>query len=460
MHVGAQCLFTADQLPLILYTFPPWVALLTYITVHLQGIDAWTLLRHGLPPYFQDFMFTAFGAWDTTLWTLALTAAAAPAAAWAFRAWWVSSVLLLSAPGGAVQQLHQAIQGQQQQEPAGEQQQQQDAAGASWLAGLLTVVRGFCFAAAISGISSALLSSSMTSTLVSSAAALAAVVVAATPVALSLSAKQSTAASLLAADAAYVVAMVGLAPIANAAAAVILAASLWTLHQQLVMPRLMTFKASEGDAVEVHVSLKVAGTEAVFDSTLTADPLKLVAAQQDPEFLQAWKQLSLNGMWEQSSSSSSADQDTQQQQQQQQPDTAGSSSDFAVTGSVRDIAENIQSWMSDPEARWESLQPFAAEAACGLFLGETRSVRFFNPKGVGYWNPRFSWWQPKSDVAEKFKGQMPNPGDVFWYPVSESAYVQTRVTSIGDTHVELDANYGVTGTELQMVVQLVRLQKQ
>ncbi|WIA15270.1 hypothetical protein OEZ85_001941 [Tetradesmus obliquus] len=117
-------------------------------------------------------------------------------------------------------------------------------------------------------------------------------------------------------------------------------------------------------------------------------------------------------------------------------------------------------WLGTPAARWEPLLPFVADAACGMFVGETRSVQLLNPKAGGYWNPSFSWWQPTADVMAKFRGQMPAPGDVFLYPVSEGAYVPTRVAAIGEKYVELDANYGVTGAGLQLEVTLVALQKQ
>jgi FKBP-type peptidyl-prolyl cis-trans isomerase 2 len=56
--------------------------------------------------------------------------------------------------------------------------------------------------------------------------------------------------------------------------------------------------------------------------------------------------------------------------------------------------------------------------------------------------------------------QVPAPGDVFLYPVADGAYVPTRVAAIGEQYVELDANYGVTGAQLQLEVRLVALQKQ
>eukprot|EP00878_Enallax_costatus_P017741 GHUV01018640.1.p1 GENE.GHUV01018640.1~~GHUV01018640.1.p1 ORF type:complete len:476 (+),score=182.86 GHUV01018640.1:465-1892(+) len=473
---------------------------------HMQGLDGFTLLQRGLPPYFQDLLFSAFGVWDTTLWTLGLAAVAVPVTAWALRAWWVSSILLLSAPGGAVQQLQQlaaSLQQHQQQDVTAEQQvpEQQSESSRSWWAALLTAVRGGCLTAvgsassvltsssgwlaallavgrgiclmsAVSSISSIMASSSTTVMVSCGSAAAIAAAVAAAPVALLPLREQppSAAASLLAVEAAYVPALVGLAPTVNAVAAAVMAAGVCNLHQQLVAPRLLACKASEGDQMEVHVSLRVAGTEAVFDSTYTADPLKLVAAKVDPEFKQAWAQLSSDKLWDQNLGDDGGDQQNKEQQDASPKagDSSSSSraSEEASRGDgkpfehLRTVFQTQQSWMTNPEARWEAVQPFAAEAACGMVLGETRSVVFFNPKGVGYWNPRFSWWQPLSDVDDKFKGQTPDPGDVFWYPVADGAYVQTRVTSVGDTYVELDANYGVTGTDLCMDVQLVRLQKQ
>ena len=144
----------------------------------MQGLDGATLLQYGLPPYLQDLLFTVFGVWDTTLWTIGLTAVAVPVTAWALRAWWVSSILLLSAPGGAVQQLQQlaaSLQQQQQQEVTAEQQEpeQQVEGIRGWFAALLTVVRGICLTA-ISSASSVLTSSSAAASLAAAAVASAA----------------------------------------------------------------------------------------------------------------------------------------------------------------------------------------------------------------------------------------------------------------------------------------------
>eukprot|EP00879_Flechtneria_rotunda_P028403 GHRR01030510.1.p3 GENE.GHRR01030510.1~~GHRR01030510.1.p3 ORF type:complete len:117 (-),score=32.24 GHRR01030510.1:489-839(-) len=116
--------------------------------------------------------------------------------------------------------------------------------------------------------------------------------------------------------------------------------------------------------------------------------------------------------------------------------------------------------MSKPATRWEVLQPLIADAAAGMYLGESKTVTIFNPSGSGYWNPKFTWWQPTTDVVQKFRGQMPNVGDVFWYPVAERASVPTRVAMICEEFTELDANYGITDTQLQLEIKLVRLHKQ
>lgn len=422
----------------------------------VQGLDAITLLRHGVPPYIQDLLFEAFAAWDTSLWGLALTAVALPITAWALRCWWVSSLQLLSMQGAAVTQLQQLLSGNH---IAADQQQQQpqvaDSSDGSWMAGLLALVRGLCLASVAKSLTQTLISSSTTGKVIAAAAAVAAFAVAAVPVAVCSQQHQRAAVALLATEAAGVLAVVGLAPAVSAVAAAVISAGLWTLHQQLVMPRLTALKANDGDEVQLHVSLRVAGTRAVFDATLASQPLKLVAGQLDPEFLQEWTDLSSDEVW---TPNSNSDIDSEQQQQQRN-EAASSSSTCTPNSNVRRVSDSIKSWMTDPAARWDTLCPFAAAAACDMYLGETRTVQVYNPKGVGYWNPSFSWWQPTADVAEKFGGELPKIGDVFWYPVAEGAYVQTRVAGVGQKHVELDANYGVVGTQLEMDIHLVKLQK-
>lgn len=191
------------------------------------------------------------------------------------------------------------------------------------------------------------------------------------------------------------------------------------------------------------------------------EPLKLKAGPVPADFAQMWQQASKG--------TTAATGSTQPQEQQQQQTeaaseaepAAGSSSSSAErpSSNLRELQQEVQGWLGQPAARWDALRPFAADAAQGLFLGESRSIPLFNPKGCGYYNSNFTWWQPAADVAAKFGGEVPGVGDVFWYPVIDGAAVLTRVSAVGQDYVELDANYGVTDAPLELRVQLVKLHK-
>ncbi|WIA35472.1 hypothetical protein OEZ86_003907 [Tetradesmus obliquus] len=320
-----------------------------------MGIDAFTLLQYGLPGYFQDLLLAAFGAWDTTLWAVALTAAALPVTAWAVRCWWAASMQLLGGEGGAVQQMQQMIE-QQDQQASSSSSSSSNSGGSAWVAGV--------------------------------------------------------------------------------------------------------YQAVAGDRFQAHISLKLSGSAVAFDTTISAEPVSLVAAQRSSEHAQNWKQLGSDDFWEKLAAQQDADAPPAAAAGEAGAATPTAAAAAAATAQLRSIAQGVKGWLGTPAARWEPLLPFVADAACGMFVGETRSVQLLNPKAGGYWNPSFSWWQPTADVMAKFRGQMPAPGDVFLYPVSEGAYVPTRVAAIGEKYVELDANYGVTGAALQLEVTLVALQKQ
>jgi hypothetical protein len=219
----------------------------------------------------------------------------------------------------------------------------------------------------------------------------------------------------------------------------------------------------------VHVGLKLAGTRPVFDSTYSEQPIRVEVGRVPDEVLQLWEAASVD--------LSSVMQSSQAQQQQGADSSSGSSSGGSSGGgggeagsaageqqpmlseSLGEVQRDIKGWMDNPSARWDCLRPFVAAASDGLFLGDTVSVPLFNPKVVGFWSPRFTWWQPIAEVVDKFQGNMPGVGDVFWYPVADGAAVPTRVNAVGQDYVELDANWGVTDSELELQVQLVRLQK-
>ncbi|KAF6264177.1 hypothetical protein COO60DRAFT_1486295 [Scenedesmus sp. NREL 46B-D3] len=264
----------------------------------------------------------------------------------------------------------------------------------------------------------------------------------------------TVAVQLLVLEAAWATALVGVTPLLNLAAAAGIAVTLLSLHRQVVAPRLLQYQAASGDRFQAHISLKLQGSAAAFDTTISAEPVALVAAQRSNEHAQNWKQLGSDAFWEKLA--------TQQDAAQAAADAAAAGEEGASTAAapLRGIAQGLRGWMGTPAARWEPLLPFVEDAACGMFVGETRTLEVYNPKAGGYWNPSYSWWQPTADVLAKFKGQVPAPGDVFLYPVADGAFVPTRVAAIGEQYVELDANYGVAGAQLQLEVRLVGLQKQ
>lgn len=435
-----------------------------------MGLDACTLLQHGLPPYVPDLLLRAFGAWDTTLWAAGFTAAALPVTAWALRAWWRANMQLL---GGAAGVIQQHLQQEQQQQNAAVQHQDSSSSSSHWVAAGVTVLRGLCLASAANsfitllyrkGASTAAAAITGGSALAAAAVAVASIVLlqqhsnsSSSPSSSSSSHSQPVLLPLLAAEAAWVAAMLGVSPLVSAAAAVVLAGSLFLLHQGAVSPALQQYRAAAGDTVEVHVGLKLAGTRPLFDSTISEEPIRLQVSRVPQETLQLWE------------AAASADLSSRHNQQGDAAGDGSSSSTAAagsdseapiVTASLADVQRDIQGWVARPMARWEALRPFIAHASNGLYLGETLSVPLYNPKVVGYWNPNFTWWQPSAEVLDKFKGNMPEVGDVFWYPVADGAAVPTRVNAVGRDYVELDANYGVTDTALELQVQLVRLLKQ
>jgi FKBP-type peptidyl-prolyl cis-trans isomerase 2 len=350
-----------------------------------------------------------------------------------------------------------------------------------WLAAPVMLVRLWCLKVAAAAITTLAAGGNGTHQALHAAAAVAATAVAAAPLlwpVLTYSSSSSsnsndsssspllTAAVLLAAEAACVTCTASPLPVVSAAAGCVIAASLLLLHNRLVAPRLLKFQANVGDAAKVHVALKLQGSTAVFDSTKQEEPLDLFLQPVPPELHQLWQDASSTAYWEdegaQQQLEGTAVADNVGKQAAAAAAAAGNDGEGDTTTDSRDlytVQQGIQGWLRDPAARWDALTPFIADAAAGMYLGQTRSVAIYNPLNVGYWNPRFTWWQPTADVMEKFKGQVPQVGEVFWYPVADGAYVPTRIQNVGEQYVELDANYGVTGTSLQLEVQLVRLYK-
>jgi hypothetical protein len=335
------------------------------------------------------------------------------------------------------------------------------------LAAALAVLRGVCLSSAANSFMRVLYTKGLSSTATAVSAGIGAVSLAAAVALLLLPAQQQRGASsnttttsskvlapLLAAEAAWLAAVVGISPLVSAAAAAALGASLYLLHTSVVLPALKQYKSAAGDTVEVHVGLKLAGTRPVFDSTLHEQPLRVQVDSVVPaEVMQQW------------ANAAAADDAADARQQEDAAADSSSSSGGGSEGGpllpdhpLSGVQRDIQQWLQRPMARWEVLEPYVAQAAEGLYLGETASIPLYNPSGVGYWNPRFTWWQPVAEVEAKF-GELPCVGDVFWYPVADRAAVPTRVNAIGKDFVELDANFGVSDTQLELQVQLVKLVK-
>jgi 2-hydroxychromene-2-carboxylate isomerase len=279
--------------------------------------------------------------------------------------------------------------------------------GSMWVAGVVGIARGLLISSAVGSFTSALSSGSAMAAVVAAVSGMAAAAASAAPVALQLtqqnasSSKRAQAVQLLALEAAWAAAMVGVAPILNFAAAAGIAATLLSLHKQVVAPQLLQYQAAAGDRFQAHISLKLHGSSIAFDTTMTNDPVALVAAQRSNEHAQNWKQLGSEAFWEKLA--------PQQNAAQAAADTAAAGAEGASTAAaaqLRSVAQGLCSWLGTPAARWEPLLPFVADAACGMFVGETRTLELFNPKAGGYCNPAYSWWQPTADVLAKFKGQV------------------------------------------------------
>jgi hypothetical protein len=381
----------------------------------LQGIDAFTLLQYGLPAYFQDLLLAVFRAWDTTLWGVALAAAALPVTAWAVRCWWSANMQLLAGKDGAVQQMQQMMEQQDQQASC-------SSSSSAWVAGVVGIARALLISSAVGSFTSALSSSSITEGAVAAVSGLATAAAAAAPVALQLTNQRNSSGSkgstsykavavqLLALEAAWTAAMVGVAPLLNFAAAAGVAATLLTLHKQVVAPRLLQYQAAAGDSFQAHVSLKLPGSSVAFDTTLSGEPVALVAGQRSAEHAQNWQQLGSDAFWEElaakGSSKDAAQSPADSAAAPAAAGEAGSSSAAAAAVQLRSISQGLRGWLGTPAARWEPLLPFVADAACGMIVGESRTVHLFNPKAGGYWNPSYSWWQPTADVMSKFRGQV------------------------------------------------------
>lgn len=261
------------------------------------------------------------------------------------------------------------------------------------------------------------------------------------------------AAPLLAADAAFLVALAPATPLAvRAAAATTLAAGLGLAAiTAAATPRLAAATAAGGDECTFHVTVRLPLSGTPIDSTIGHRALTAVVGPQSTPITAG-------------SDPAPADADavpTAADVAAADPRTAG-----AIAGAV-----------ADPQARFRPLQQLiAAEVLPGMRVGEKRSITVWGMSaadaaaagadtdsgsgagagagaGVGegdaaadgvvppFRNPGLVWWQPLDDLRRKLGSSAPVPsvGDVFWYPLGP---LVAELGAVRLSQQQLDAQVG------------------
>ena len=253
----------------------------------------------------------------------------------------------------------------------------------------------------------------------------------------------------------------------TAAAAGAGAVALQLLHRWAVAPGFAGCKAEAEDEVEVGVRLYLAGQGVIVDTTESSGPVQLVVGA------------SHESHQETSGSSNRDGGEGDRAAGEEQNPTAASSvagetpaaattteAAAAAEGATGDQKLGVRQVMAiaaagrgSPEGRWAGLIPDLAAAVEGCSLGEEREFTVVNVDGLRYYNPSYCWWQELEDVQRKFKGRVPEAGEVFKYAVAEGCWLDTQVKAVGSRHVEFDANYGLEGQPLVVKVKVLKLHK-
>ncbi|KAL6748662.1 hypothetical protein V8C86DRAFT_2442831 [Haematococcus lacustris] len=156
--------------------------------------------------------------------------------------------------------------------------------------------------------------------------------------------------------------------------------------------------------------------------------------------------------------------------------------------SLRELGQEVVTaalMNSVSKLRFKRLAAVLDEMVEGALQGEVVETLINNPppeKG-GFFNPDLLWWQSLEDVMKKFRGEMPELGAVFLYPILDPRdrrpavgpaaglqpsgeqgrkrfWVPVQVTAIGKDFVELDGNYALSDQPVTLSVEVVGLQKQ
>lgn len=226
----------------------------------------------------------------------------------------------------------------------------------------------------------------------------------------------------------------------------------------LVLPaRLLRHKVQAGDRVKVHVRASLQNGAVFADTQRQGCPLEVVAASirkgeggggggSEVEHQAAGGDAAAPG------DSSSREAATTSAA------AAGAGEAESSSGGAGGGVYSQQQQELAAGRRFRGVEAFqAAIAACapGLFVGEHRSISIDNPPAGGFYDPQLCWWQPREDFVSKFRRQ-PVAGQVFWYPIADGApsWVPTQVVNVGPQFVQLDANFGLTGREMQLGVRV------
>ncbi|GAX78293.1 hypothetical protein CEUSTIGMA_g5735.t1 [Chlamydomonas eustigma] len=268
----------------------------------------------------------------------------------------------------------------------------------------------------------------------------------------------------------------GVGVTALAAGAALSAALAVIINQKAYQQRMVTWMAVKGDEVEVHVTVKNE-SGVLIDTSVGKQPLKLVIGQAHSTLIDL-----------QASSVESGSVGNQLEKTEYE-EMAGSMSDGqeGVEESSRegssssDVSETLFNSTRREQLDGAGVGPMSWQAAQGnnrfrsslfaslldqvipeMVVGERRSVAFHNPmpEEGGFFSPDLVWWQDIEDVEEKFKGEYPLPGEVFWFPLGpgkDENWAPVRVNAINEEFVELDGNVSIEDEEVIVEVELIRL---
>ncbi|KAG2447850.1 hypothetical protein HYH02_007306 [Chlamydomonas schloesseri] len=515
-----------DGRPLLQGAAAAALAALTALDLHPLS-----LLRLGLPEAVADYLELQVGGWLLPLAAGAALAAGMAAAAWQARTWVAAQLALAGGGfGRAVSEAEAARTAAKELAVAGAaaatgEEQGGAAAGAAVAAGggafsrwlpaalrplfesdwkptdrtWLYLIMAARLAALLLAASSLLSGASVAAAVFTALCFGASLLPAALPQLRALlptsGAAAGLAAPLLAADAAFLVALAPAAPLAaRAAAAAVLAAGLGLAATATAASgRLTGARAADGDLATFHVVLRLPLSGTLVDTTVGHLPLTsrvgadAVEAEQEAAAAAAAAAASAAADPRAAGSTSGAGCDPQERFRPIQAAVAAATLAGMYLGERRTVTLSAASAPGGGDA--------AAAATAGPGGGEDLGSEWSSESAAPFNNPGLTWWQPLEDLERKLgvkaggEERQVRPGDVFWYPVGglvvelgatrlstgqgtagggappaaalagADSWGPVRVMAVTGEWVQLDANMGLAGGEVEVEVELVGLKK-